>query len=196
MCGAVKVEKSGKKPHNRVCSEEYPVRSGVYPVRSGVKSVRDESRSVRDIFQSVRDGNESVRDFFKSVRDRSKSVRDESKSVRDRVKSVRDILQSICGFFEKLRIVDNNGMFSADTIDTAVTVSKISLKMNRLILLVENRIRGDVYVRFGGEYPKTQSAFARKCRRNMVQSSAPRSSRQSFRPGFAGEGETSIFAMF
>jgi len=27
--------------------------------------------------------------------------------------------------------------------------------MNRLILLVESRIRGDVYVRFGGEYPKT-----------------------------------------
>ena len=27
--------------------------------------------------------------------------------------------------------------------------------MNRLILLVENRIRGDVYVRFGGELPKT-----------------------------------------
>ena len=26
--------------------------------------------------------------------------------------------------------------------------------MNRLILLVESRIRGDVYVRFGGEYPK------------------------------------------
>lgn len=27
--------------------------------------------------------------------------------------------------------------------------------MNRLILLVESRIRGDVYVRFGGELPKT-----------------------------------------
>lgn len=27
--------------------------------------------------------------------------------------------------------------------------------MNRLILLVESRIRGDVYVRFGGECPKT-----------------------------------------
>ena len=27
--------------------------------------------------------------------------------------------------------------------------------MNRLILLVESRIRGDVYVRFGGEHPKT-----------------------------------------
>ena len=27
--------------------------------------------------------------------------------------------------------------------------------MNRLILLVESRIRGDVYIRFGGEYPKT-----------------------------------------
>jgi hypothetical protein len=27
--------------------------------------------------------------------------------------------------------------------------------MNRLILLVESRIRGNVYVRFGGEYPKT-----------------------------------------
>ena len=25
----------------------------------------------------------------------------------------------------------------------------------RLIMLVESRIRGDVYVRFGGEYPKT-----------------------------------------
>ena len=27
--------------------------------------------------------------------------------------------------------------------------------MNRLILLVESRIRGNVYVRFGGEHPKT-----------------------------------------
>lgn len=27
--------------------------------------------------------------------------------------------------------------------------------MDRLILLVESRIRGDVYVRFGGELPKT-----------------------------------------
>lgn len=27
--------------------------------------------------------------------------------------------------------------------------------MNRLILLIESRIRGDVYVRFGGELPKT-----------------------------------------
>ena len=27
--------------------------------------------------------------------------------------------------------------------------------MNRLILLVESRIRGDVYVRFGGEYQET-----------------------------------------
>lgn len=27
--------------------------------------------------------------------------------------------------------------------------------MNRLILLVESRIHGAVYVRFGGEYPKT-----------------------------------------
>ena len=27
--------------------------------------------------------------------------------------------------------------------------------MNRLILLVESRIRGDVYVRFGGEHQKT-----------------------------------------
>ena len=27
--------------------------------------------------------------------------------------------------------------------------------MNRLILLVESRIRGDVYARFGGELPKT-----------------------------------------
>ena len=32
--------------------------------------------------------------------------------------------------------------------------------MNRLILLVESRIRGNVYVRFGGEYLKTH-------RRNM-----------------------------
>jgi len=38
---------------------------------------------------------------------------------------------------------------------SAVNVSMISSKMNRLILLVESRIRGDVYVRFGGEYPKT-----------------------------------------
>ena len=30
-----------------------------------------------------------------------------------------------------------------------------SVVMNRLILLVESRIRGDVYVRFGGELPKT-----------------------------------------
>jgi hypothetical protein len=33
--------------------------------------------------------------------------------------------------------------------------------MIRLILLVESRIRGNVYVRFGGEYPKTH-------RRNMA----------------------------
>lgn len=32
---------------------------------------------------------------------------------------------------------------------------KNSVTMNRLILLVESRIRGDVYVRFGGELPKT-----------------------------------------
>ena len=31
----------------------------------------------------------------------------------------------------------------------------------RLIMLVESRIRGDVYVRFGGEYPKT-------CHSNMI----------------------------
>lgn len=30
-----------------------------------------------------------------------------------------------------------------------------SVVVNRLILLVESRIRGDVYVRFGGELPKT-----------------------------------------
>lgn len=32
---------------------------------------------------------------------------------------------------------------------------KNSVTMDRLILLVESRIRGDVYVRFGGELPKT-----------------------------------------
>ena len=32
--------------------------------------------------------------------------------------------------------------------------------MNRLILLVESRIRGDVYVRFGGELPKTHRSTA------------------------------------
>lgn len=36
-----------------------------------------------------------------------------------------------------------------------VSVTKNSVTMNRLILLVESRIRGDVYVRFGGELPKT-----------------------------------------
>lgn len=36
-----------------------------------------------------------------------------------------------------------------------VSVTKNLVTMNRLILLVESRIRGDVYVRFGGELPKT-----------------------------------------
>ena len=35
--------------------------------------------------------------------------------------------------------------------------------MNRLILLVESRIRGDVYVRFGGELPKTHRSNTAGC---------------------------------
>lgn len=47
--------------------------------------------------------------------------------------------------------------------------------MNRLILLVESRIRGDVYVRFGGEYLKTyHSNMIRRWVLSLLQASASR----------------------